>query len=309
MFVYCKHAQTLAAVIMLRDLILGAVLGGFIWRWWAKNLSTEILGPPVIKGLLSAVPPPAGIPAPQEELSQMQRQLAQVQQDLQQELETRIDHETKIMELNQLATDRAIELVQLRTENAALVSRVQSLQQKRQRKKSPANPATSVSQSPSAQTPTLTAIPETVLPPIQALEPEGQPAFHLNLDLIQQKQAESAAVSQLLSPIFVEPEPEGLDRPAAIVSEGTAASELSSPVLPPLMTGLDKAHAAFFYDLRQQQIWPRIALEAIAQKHGILLDGALELINERALEQCDDTLTEGDDPIELHPDILQELLS
>ncbi len=293
---------------MVRDLILGAVLGGFIWRWWAKNLSTEILGPPVIKGLLTAVPPPAGALTAQEELSQMQRQLDQVQKDLQQELETRIQHETQIMELNQLATDRAIELVQLRTENAALAARIQSLQQKRRRQKTPVTPAAPVAQAKPEQISAATDLPAKNLPPNREPEPAGQSTFHLNLDLIQQKQAESAAVSQLLQPIFTDPDLDRLERVPATVAEGNAATETIPPVQPLLMSGLDQAHTAFFHDLRQQRSWPRSALEAIAQKHGILLDGALELINERALEQCDDTLTEGDDPVELHPDILQELL-
>ena len=304
----CKHIHPFTAVIMVRDLILGAVLGGFIWRWWAKNLSTEILGPPVIKGLLTAVPPPAGALTAQEELSQMQRQLDQVQKDLQQELETRIQHETQIMELNQLATDRAIELVQLRTENAALAARIQSLQQKRRRQKTPVTPAAPVAQAKPEQISAATDLPAKNLPPNREPEPAGQSTFHLNLDLIQQKQAESAAVSQLLQPIFTDPDLDRLERVPATVAEGNAATETIPPVQPLLMSGLDQAHTAFFHDLRQQRSWPRSALEAIAQKHGILLDGALELINERALEQCDDTLTEGDDPVELHPDILQELL-
>jgi hypothetical protein len=56
--------------------------------------------------------------------------------------------------------------------------------------------------------------------------------------------------------------------------------------------------------------WPRTELEAIARPLDLMLDGALEVINELAFERTDEPVTEenakGD--IEVNQTVLQELL-
>ncbi|NJN58522.1 MAG: hypothetical protein HC879_14000 [Leptolyngbyaceae cyanobacterium SL_5_9] len=41
----------------------------------------------------------------------------------------------------------------------------------------------------------------------------------------------------------------------------------------------------------------------------LMLDGALEVINEAAFDRCDEAVTEGDNPIEVNSDVLRELLT
>ena len=54
--------------------------------------------------------------------------------------------------------------------------------------------------------------------------------------------------------------------------------------------------------------WSRGELEEIAADAGMMLDGALEHINEATYDSFDAPLTEGDDPIDINQDILKELL-
>jgi TerB-C domain len=61
--------------------------------------------------------------------------------------------------------------------------------------------------------------------------------------------------------------------------------------------------------LTQKVEWQRGELEVIALPLNLMLDGALEVINEAAFDQCDEALIEGDDPFEVNPDVLQELLA
>ncbi|NJM77921.1 MAG: hypothetical protein HC852_21790 [Acaryochloridaceae cyanobacterium RU_4_10] len=73
--------------------------------------------------------------------------------------------------------------------------------------------------------------------------------------------------------------------------------------------GLDVAHSTFLQILSQQLHWTREDLAQQAQQADLLLDGALEVINDIAFDRCDEALTDGEDPIELNPDVLQVLLS
>ncbi len=127
-----------------------------------------------------------------------------------------------------------------------------------------------------------TPVPETAAPEV---------GIGLNLDLIQQRQDESQAASAILSDIFIE-------EPA--VSE---SQEISRDF------GLDEAHSSFLLALAKQPQWNREALEKIAAGLNLMLDGALENINELAFDQCDEALIEGEDPLEVDPDILEQLLA
>ncbi len=126
--------------------------------------------------------------------------------------------------------------------------------------------------------------------PEQSPQPVAVPLADLNLDLIQRRQDESQAASSILADIFVEP-------------------EISEPIAPPTYLGLDEAHSTLLTSLSKQSQWHREELEKIATELDLLLDGALENINEMAFEQCDDALIEGDDPMEVNRDVLDELLA
>lgn len=122
-----------------------------------------------------------------------------------------------------------------------------------------------------------------------ALPTAAPPAIGLNLDLIQRRQDESQAASALLSDIFVE--------------ESEAPEAVSADI------GLDEAHTSFLLTLAKQPQWEREALEKIATDLNLMLDGALENINEIAFDQCDEALIEGDEPLEVNPEVLEQLLA
>ncbi len=276
---------------MFRDLLIGAVLGTALWGWRAYRSTIE---PTIdVSGsddrILSQNENP-----PATQIKTLQKQLAKTQKELAIAVAKRAEAETQVSELNQLATDRAIELVQLQSDSAELLAQVEKLSQKRPRKKRvPKTDAELQSEQPAEIAPNLSEL--------ASPEPQVSEPLALDLSLIDQKQAETAAAAQLLQPIFTEETPAeaslGKDsRQRARVATLSAA-------------GLDESHASFLQILSQQPSWNRQELVEIAQQNGLLLDGVLEVINDVAIERCDDALTEGDDPIELNPDVLQELLS
>ena len=111
------------------------------------------------------------------------------------------------------------------------------------------------------------------------------------MSVVESKISESHEVSSLLADIFVEESP----APQAAPATGIA--------------GLDAVHSQFLQTLGQKTEWQRSELEAIALSLNLMLGGALEAINEVAFDQCDDAVIEGDNPFEVNPDVLQELLA
>jgi hypothetical protein len=47
----------------------------------------------------------------------------------------------------------------------------------------------------------------------------------------------------------------------------------------------------------------------IATQYGLMLDGALEVINEAAFDRCDEAVIEGDNLLEVNQDVLRELMA
>jgi uncharacterized tellurite resistance protein B-like protein len=117
--------------------------------------------------------------------------------------------------------------------------------------------------------------------------PKPRPSFSLDMGLVESKISESQEVSSLLADIFVE--------------------EAAPPVAG--IAGLDAAHSQLLQALGQRTEWQRKELEAIATGLNLMLDGALEVINEAAFDRCDEAVIEGDDPFEVNSDVLQELLA
>lgn len=161
-------------------------------------------------------------------------------------------------------------------------------------------PATApVTVRPAAQTSsgfTIPPPPETEDETPEKSESQDGSGFNLNLVAIQRKQTESAKVADLLGNLFEEDEPEAPE-PARIVESEAA------------MAGLDSLHSQLLLAIAQQTTWQREALEAQADELGLMLDGALEVINEVAFDACDDPLTDGDDPIAIDTDVLEQLMS
>lgn len=73
------------------------------------------------------------------------------------------------------------------------------------------------------------------------------------------------------------------------------------------LLGLDATHARFSRHLLTRTSWRRSELEPLAQEAGVMLDGALERLNEACYDAFDMPCTEGDDPVDINPDILERL--
>lgn len=131
---------------------------------------------------------------------------------------------------------------------------------------------------------------------------DANEGFLLDTTRIAALQQDSARVSALLTPIFAEEE---------TVASGSAAplQSATAPDTGSALPGLDEAHAALATLLLTRPQWQREELLAVAATHDLMLDGALERINEVAFDVYDMPFTEGEDPVEVNPEIRERLVA
>jgi len=115
-------------------------------------------------------------------------------------------------------------------------------------------------------------------------------------------QAESERVTALLSKVFEEEEPARPVVQDKAEDQGAQGAEGS-----PLLLGLDAEHSAFLRVLLTRPSWSRAELGDIAADMELMLDGALERVNEAALDKFDARIAEGDDPVEIERDLMESV--
>jgi len=117
-------------------------------------------------------------------------------------------------------------------------------------------------------------------------------------------QKDTQAVSALLAGIFTDESAAG----SATVSQPAEAEADDSAHAEGLL-GLDSSHSALARLLLSRPHWAREELIDAAADLDLMLDGALERINEAAFDAYDIPFTEADDPVEINPEILEKIAS
>jgi hypothetical protein len=128
-----------------------------------------------------------------------------------------------------------------------------------------------------------------VAPPAgEAVSPPAR-ARRLDKDRIATITRESAVSAQLLQTVFGED-----DEPA----EANGATALAADVNEDAMfAGLSPSMTAFAHAVCDRDAWTRSELEAVAAAHNVMLDGALERLNDWAFDRWDDVLVEDDQSV------------
>jgi hypothetical protein len=107
----------------------------------------------------------------------------------------------------------------------------------------------------------------------------------------------------LLTKVFEEQEP----APPAAVAPAEETQDPDAIEATPCLLGLDAEHSAFLRVLLNRPLWSRSELADIATDMELMLDGALERINEVSLDAFEGRITEGDDPIEVAQDLMENV--
>jgi hypothetical protein len=132
----------------------------------------------------------------------------------------------------------------------------------------------------------------------------ASPGFQLDAARVAALQQDTDKVSALLANIFTE---ESIEVPVT-QQNAVMAPEPEEEIENPFgLTGLDDAHTSFVNQLTSRPEWTREELLDLSSDLDLMLDGALERINEAAFDAHDGPLTEGDDPVTINRDILDKV--
>ena len=122
----------------------------------------------------------------------------------------------------------------------------------------------------------------------------GRSGFKLDASRIAELQKDTERVASLLADIFSEDEPPA---PEPLPEDTTPVSE-------PCILGLDASHTAFVRLLLSRPHWTRNELEDAAADLDLMLDGALERVNEASFDSFSLPLTDGEDPVEVNAEVI-----
>lgn len=136
-------------------------------------------------------------------------------------------------------------------------------------------------------------------------------AVALDLAAIEAKLAETAAVSALLADIFADDDPDAhrSDSGSPVQAHAHAANDpvdgahqgagigAPPPSSVPSIAGLDAAHSAFLRALAERPTWTRGELANLAAEWNLMPDGAVDRINEAALDASDEPFLDEDDDL------------
>ena len=120
--------------------------------------------------------------------------------------------------------------------------------------------------------------------------------FRLDTARIAALEQDTARVLALHADIFTE---ETIQTPAPSVE--------AEPKRAAGLLGLDETHSALMLLMLSRPQWTRAELEDAASDLGLMLDGALEQVNEACFDAHNIPLSEGEDPIEIHPDAIENI--
>jgi tellurite resistance protein len=110
--------------------------------------------------------------------------------------------------------------------------------------------------------------------------------------------SESEKIAAILNDVFVETStPEEPKTPNAQEHEETSEASV---------LGLDAEDAALLQVLIQRPQWARTEIEQICRGRNLMVDGAIERINDASFSRFDCAILEGDDPIDVNCELLAE---
>lgn len=137
-----------------------------------------------------------------------------------------------------------------------------------------------------------------VKPTAAAVVRGQETGFKLDPARIAALQKDTESVSVLLSGIFME---ESLPEPVLVEPES------DEEVTPPGLLGLDEAHSALARLLLSRPEWTREELGDAAADLELMIDGAIETLNEAAFDMHDMPFAEGEGVVTVNPELLEKL--
>jgi len=135
---------------------------------------------------------------------------------------------------------------------------------------------------------------------------KASPTIRLDMGRVKAKLAETATVSALLADVFTDDvEAARNDAPTAPRSTSRVVEEVTHDVI----AGLDERHSELLRRVKSGDCLSREQLEDLASGLGLLPDGALDVLNERAIELYGEPVLEGDEDLTINHSALEAMFS
>jgi uncharacterized tellurite resistance protein B-like protein len=133
--------------------------------------------------------------------------------------------------------------------------------------------------------------------PVRSQTDQENPAVVLDPDLIAARLADSARAASYLAQIFTDED---------TITPVAAAPHPDSGLAH--IAGLDAVHSWLLRRLAERPLWARREFDTITAELGLLSDGALDTLNEAAVDITGEPVCEGADPVQLNRDAVEEML-
>jgi uncharacterized tellurite resistance protein B-like protein len=128
---------------------------------------------------------------------------------------------------------------------------------------------------------------------------KGKKGFALDKERIARLQAETNTISAVLKDVFTEESDTSLS-----ALEDKIDVEQTNTLL-----GLDTQHSSLLRLLLSRSQWSHRELTDVASDMKLMLDGALEQINEAAFDKLGAPITEGEDPVDVNQDLVEKVVA
>lgn len=124
--------------------------------------------------------------------------------------------------------------------------------------------------------------------------------FSLNEELIRIREEETRQVKGVLEGIFSDQAEEEADT-------GPVPALVQHPSTP--LNALDEVHQNLFHRLLAQETWERSAIHELCKELGLMVDGAMEVLNEWAFDNANAPLIDDGDPVYVDVNLAKEIIN
>ena len=154
-------------------------------------------------------------------------------------------------------------------------------------------------------------------------QPGGGASTGLVLDenVIAAKLEQTAQVTALLRTLFTEDDAPDISRPTSAATTSADAGGPPAGFGPStangqagvaeedVIAGLDAATSALLRQLASRSTWTRQEFDDLAASFGVMPDGAIDMLNEAAIDATGEPVIEGDDDLDINPEGMEGLLA
>jgi hypothetical protein len=132
-------------------------------------------------------------------------------------------------------------------------------------------------------------------------------ALTLDAGKVAALQRDSERVAAILAAVFDAPPDSMADVVPNKAPDAAEDHDTQQDLATETLIGLDAVHSALLETLLTRTHWARSELEELAEDRELMLDGALERLNEACFDRFDMALFEGVDPLEVNAEVVREV--